>query len=217
VRLVDHLDPSERLGELIFGLIMLLTFTLGAGLAVSEGREGVRELLLAALGCNLAWGLIDGVLYVMNQLLERGRLTRLVRAVQQAEDRAAALEVIRGELDPTLAGFTSPEARARLYGDAFAGVSQMTLEPVRLRMIDVYGGLASFLLVFVGTVPAVVPFVFLSDPHLALRISNALLIGMLYLAGHRWARHSGGSELGTGLATMSIGVVLVGVAMALGG
>jgi hypothetical protein len=50
-----YLDPASRLGEVLFGLIMVLTMTLTAGLTVAEGTEGVRQLLLAAIGCNVAW------------------------------------------------------------------------------------------------------------------------------------------------------------------
>ena len=57
---------------------MVLTFTLGAGLEVQEGPDAARQLLIAALGCNLAWGIIDGVMYVMNAMSERGRRQRLL-------------------------------------------------------------------------------------------------------------------------------------------
>jgi len=52
--MLEHLDPGERLGELLFGMIMVLTFTLGAGIELREDREATRELLIAALGCNAA-------------------------------------------------------------------------------------------------------------------------------------------------------------------
>jgi hypothetical protein len=56
-----YVDPATSLGEILFGLIMTLTFTLGAGIIIEdEGREGARELLIAVIGCNIAWGVIDG-------------------------------------------------------------------------------------------------------------------------------------------------------------
>jgi hypothetical protein len=43
-----YLDPASRLGEILFGLIMVLTVTLTAGLTVDEGRAAglvpVREI-----------------------------------------------------------------------------------------------------------------------------------------------------------------------------
>jgi hypothetical protein len=81
-----HLDPSESLGEILFGLIMVLTFTLGAGVAVrtGEGAGDTRELLYAAIGCNIAWGIIDAVLFVMGKVFVRSRRVRLLRAIKAA-------------------------------------------------------------------------------------------------------------------------------------
>jgi hypothetical protein len=61
-----HLDPASRAGEILFGLIMVLAATLTAGLKVSEGKAGVRQLLLTAIGVNVAWGIIDAVMYIIN-------------------------------------------------------------------------------------------------------------------------------------------------------
>ena len=55
------LEPTERLSEVLFGLIMVLTFTGSLSLA-EKGRGAVRTMLIGALGCNLAWGIIDGIM-----------------------------------------------------------------------------------------------------------------------------------------------------------
>src|SRR5205085_10065333 len=77
-----YLDPASRLGEILFGLIMTLTVTLSAGLAVAEGRAGVRQLLAAAIGCNLAWGIIDAVMYVMKCITVRSGIWGMSDDVQ---------------------------------------------------------------------------------------------------------------------------------------
>src|SRR6476469_3422403 len=99
---VRYLDPASRLGEILFGLIMVLTITLTAGLTVAEGREGVRQLLLAAIGCNIAWGIIDAVMYVMDCVMVRGGKVRLVEAVQRTPDEESGLVLVRAELGPAL-------------------------------------------------------------------------------------------------------------------
>jgi hypothetical protein len=106
-----YLDPASRLGEILFGLIMVLTVTLTAGLTVAEGRAGVRQLLLAAIGCNLAWGIIDAVMYIMNCLTERSSKVRLIEAVQRARDNRAALDIIQNEIAPELQSLLGPEGR----------------------------------------------------------------------------------------------------------
>src|ERR1700747_2925071 len=93
-----YLDPASRLGEILFGLIMVLTITLTAGLTVAEGRDGVRQLLVAAIGCNIAWGIIDAVMYVMNRMVERSGTMRLVQAVRQSSQPQAARALIENEI-----------------------------------------------------------------------------------------------------------------------
>ena len=56
------LEPHERISEVLFGLIMVLTFT-GSLSVAQAGRDDVRAMLIGALGCNLAWGIIDAVFY----------------------------------------------------------------------------------------------------------------------------------------------------------
>jgi hypothetical protein len=213
-----YLTPAESLAEILFGLIMVLTFTLTAGIELrEEGREGARQLLIATIGCNFAWGIIDGVMYLMNSLFDRSRRTRIILAVQHSKDQNSALELIQRELNPTLASVTSEEDRARLYESILALISRATPEKARLEKEDLYGAIASFWMVFLSTIPAAVPFIFISQPYVALRVSNFLLIALLFFVGYTWARYTHSSRFGMGFGLMLIGLVLVGVAVALGG
>jgi len=93
-----HLDPASRMGEVLFGLIMVLSVTLTAGLTVTDGKAGVRQLLVAAIVCNIAWGIIDGIMYIMNSMTERSAKARLIRAIQGAP-ASHALDIIRSEVE----------------------------------------------------------------------------------------------------------------------
>ena len=63
------LEPVERISEIWFGLVMVLTFT--CSIAVAEaGSEEVHTMLRAAVGCNLAWGIIDAFLYLLACFVE---------------------------------------------------------------------------------------------------------------------------------------------------
>ena len=212
-----YLEPGESLGEILFGLIMVLTFTLGAGLTADEGAEGARQLLIAALGCNLAWGIIDGVMYVMNSMFDRSRKARLLRELQRSSDDSAAFAFLGRELDPKLEPISTAEERRHIYEKILTLVSRAQPGRTRVERSDLGGALASCLLVFATSLPAALPFLFIREPRLALRVSNALLIGMLFLVGYSWARHTNSNRLGMGLALMLVGVVLVAVAIALGG
>jgi VIT1/CCC1 family predicted Fe2+/Mn2+ transporter len=214
---VARLDPGERLGEALFGLIMVLTFTLGAGVELAGNRSATRELLIAALGCNAAWGIIDAVLHLMGRLSERGRRYRLARAIQAAPSGEHALALVDQELDEHIPSLVRPEIRAALDREVLERVREMELPPNRVTRDDLGAALAVFWLVFLTALPAVIPFLLFRDALHALRASNAVLVGLLFYVGWRWAAYTGASPWRTGLFMMSLGVALVLVAIALGG
>src|SRR5436309_5723238 len=106
------LDPIDRVSEVLFGLIMVLTFT--GSLSVAEaGRESIRTMLIGALGCNLAWGIIDGVLYLMGCLAEKGRGLLAFRAVRRTNDSEQARRLIADALPQVIGSvLTQPELEA---------------------------------------------------------------------------------------------------------
>ena len=119
-----YLDPASRLGEILFGLIMVLTVTLTAGLTVDEGRAGVRQLLFAAIGCNIAWGIIDAVMYIMNCITVRSGKVRLVKAVRHSPDGRVALALIQDEIEPELQELLTPEDAEALSRSVLKHIAQ---------------------------------------------------------------------------------------------
>ncbi len=213
-----YLDPATSMGEILFGLIMTLTFTLGAGLTMQEeGREGARQLLIATIGCNIAWGVIDGVFYLLGQLFERGRLRRLAVRVRDAIQPDRALTLVSGELDGILGNVTTDDERRNLYRRIVERLRTAQMAPNRITRDDVMGAIASFWLVFFASLPAALPFLFIEDAYFALRVSNAVLLGLLFWAGYSWARYTTARPAWTGLVFLLIGAALVVMAIALGG
>ena len=208
------LEPYDRISEVLFGLIMVLTFT--GSLSIAEGgREAVRKMLLGALGCNLAWGLIDGILYLMGCLAEKskGRITLL--AVRKATEPQTAQRLIADALPPLVASILQPaelETMRQRLNDL--------PEPPRLAKLgnsEWLGAFGVFLLVFLSTFPVVVPFLFMQNAWLALRVSNAIAIAMLFLTGFAFGRVTGRHPWIMGIALVLLGSILAGLTMALGG
>src|SRR5512139_3722884 len=140
-----YLDPADRLGEILFGLIMALGFT-GA---VRLGHEAAdnRALFIGIFGCNLAWAIVDGVMYVLTALFERGRKARLFRQVLHAPDEETALQRIGDELDGPLMDLTTPEERGELHRWILAIVRREKPETLKMRRGDLLGGVAVALLI----------------------------------------------------------------------
>ena len=214
-----YIDPGTSLSEVLFGLIMTLTFTLGAGIMIQEeGREGARQLLIATIGCNIAWGIIDGALFLVGQLFDRGRIRALGLAVRQAPTVPNATKLVAGELDEILGPVTTDAEREALYGRIAENLrSKSVAAAKRLGKEEWMGALASFWLVFLTSLPAAIPFLLINDAHQALRASNAVLLTLLFATGYWWARFTLGKPWRIGLAFLVGGVGLVAVAIALGG
>jgi hypothetical protein len=214
---VRYLDPASRLGEILFGLIMVLTITLTAGLTMDEGRAGVRQLLVAAIGCNIAWGIIDAVMYIMNCMTVRSGKMRLVASVQRASNAETALDLIQEGIEPELQELLDPKEAEAFSRSVLKHVAAARIKKIRLTKEDIYGALACFCLVFFSCLPAALPFFIFSQPHFALRVSNFLLIALLFFVGRKWALYAGANPLIAGSALIALGLVLVGLAILLGG
>jgi hypothetical protein len=210
------LEPLERLSEILFGLIMALTFTTTLSVATA-GREDVREMLIGALGCNLAWGFIDGVFYILGTLAERHRNFAILREVRAAAAGGAerARSLIADALPPAVASAMRPS-------DFDAVAQQLAAMPEpRIRLTptwsDLKGALAVFLIVVLITVPVALPFVFVQQAQLALRISNGIALVLLFATGFLLGRYAGRPPVRVGILMTLIGLVLVAATIALGG
>lgn len=213
-----YLDPATSLAEVLFGLIMTLTFTLGAGMVIeNQGRAGARQLLVAVIGCNVAWGIIDGVLYVLGQLFLRGRIRRLARSVHNAPDDRSATAVVAKELDGFFAEITQAAERNALYLRVATHLRSKPVASNTIRKDDILGGFTSFWLVVLTCVPAAIPFLLFDNARFALRVSNAILLALLFIAGWLWARFTLGNPWLVGLGFLVGGAALVAIAIALGG
>ena len=216
-KLHRNLDPVDTLGEIIFGLIMVMTFTIGARILGADEPTDGRELLIAALGCNVAWGIIDGFLYLLVCVFERRRITSLHAALAQSE-QATGIQLLRDELDSDLTELGDAEVRERFYAAIAAAARRTKPGKVRVTLNDVRGAALACCLVIATAIPAALPFMFISDAYIALRVSNAILACLLFLVGFRWGKHIGSpSPALVGLLIMSIGVALVLIAIPLGG
>jgi len=208
------LDPGERASEVLFGVIMTMTFT-GTLSVVDAGQGGVRAMLLAALGCNIAWGLIDGIIYLMYCRLERASTRLLYERIRADADPVEAGRLIADALPPLLAQAARADDLERLRQRVLA--LPVAPEPPRLHGRDWLGGLAIFLLVVCTTFPLAAPFLLIDALRPAMRVSNAIGVAMLFLTGVIYARGIARSPWRTGLAMMGLGLVLVLLTIALGG
>ena len=208
------LDPIDRVSEVLFGLIMVLTFT-GALSVAEAGRADVREMLIGALGCNFAWGFIDALFYLMACLAERGRNLEAFIAVRRATSPEQARQLIAEVLPPVVASSLEPSEYAALH-QRLKRLPEPA-RPARLHKQDWLGAAGVLLLVFLSTLPVVVPFLFMHDIKPALHISNAIAVTMLAASGFIFGRITGRHPWAVGIGMVIVGALVVAFTIALGG
>lgn len=208
------LNPVDRIAEVLFGLIMVLSFT-GAISASTDAREDVRELLWAALGCNVAWGLVDAIMYLMNVAIERGHLISVINKIHQSKNADEAGQILKDEIQSGIAALMTTielkELSSRLKKLPAPSTKHL------LTGADLWAGVQIFLLVFLCTFPVAIPFGIFEDLEVAMRTSNAVALLLLFMGGFLLAGYAGFRKGITAVIYTLIGVLLVVLTMALGG
>ena len=207
------LDTIDRVSEMCFGLFMALTFV-GAVSVAEAGKDSGSMLMHAALGCNLAWGLVDAVMYLVRTVVERSKRRGLAIAAQTTTDSGTArrflLEAMPSYMHPLVSDKELDSIRARLMPINLKDLPKLNLG-------DFLGALAIFAIVVLSTFPVALPFVLLSDMPTALAVSRILTLAMLFGAGVALGRHAGYGGWKAGFAMTGLGIALTIAIIALGG
>jgi hypothetical protein len=208
------LDPISWISEVLFGLIMVLSFT-GSISVASDGKAEIKDLLWAALGCNLAWGIIDAVFYIMSRLFEKGHGYLVIKKLKSITDKTEGRKLLTDELPPVFSVILKPDEVDQLQERL------VKLEDVPKSALITWSDLRTafiiLLLVFTCTFPVALPFIFINDTALALRLSNGIALLILFIGGYVVGKYAGFRPVLSGLAILLLGIILVAITMALGG
>jgi hypothetical protein len=208
------LSPVDRVSEMLFGLFMALTFV-GAISVADPGDAQIRTMFFAALGCNLAWGLVDAVMYLVRTITDRGRSLTLIRSVRDAPGAEAGRGLIERSLSRGAAGLVS-SAEIEAIRLRIVALATLPSRP-RLNRDDVIAAVAIFLIVVAATFPVVLPFVAFDDVGTAKNVSRAVALAMLFGGGLALGRYAGYGSWKAGLMMAGLGAALVVAINALGG
>jgi len=208
------LNPVDRVAEVLFGLIMVLSFT-GTISVAANGKEEIGELLWAALGCNLAWGIIDAIMFLMNVMVERGHSITVIKKLNDSESEEVSRQILREEIQPLISELMKDEELDQL-NDRLKKISTPLKRNI-LTAADLIGALQIFLIVFLCMLPVALPFIFLKEVPIAMRASNGVALVLLFIGGYILARWAGFRQFITALIYVVIGLLLVVLTIALGG
>lgn len=210
----NALDPIDRISEILFGLIMVLTFT-GSISVATDGRAEIGELLWAALGCNLAWGIIDAVFYLMGVIFSRGHGLAVIKKLKVTSDKEISRNLLKEELPLFMSAVLKPEELDSMK-ERLVALESLPKKKI-FSSADLRAAFLIILLVFICTFPVALPFIFLTSTAIALRVSNGIALLILFFGGISVGKYSGFHPFLTGTIITQLGIILVGLTIALGG
>ena len=208
------LNTMDRVSEILFGIIMTLTFTCSIGIANTKNTE-IRQLIIAAISCNIAWGLVDAIGYIVRTIVQRSRNRTILNSVLTTSDASKARKDISDSLPPSIASVLEV-ADLEQIRKKLANLPDSALQ-VRLTTRHLKKSVMIFFLMFISTFPIVIPFIFIRDTQLALRISNMVAIVLMFLCGWSLAKYVGSNKWLMSFGLTLVGIVLVLITIALGG
>ena len=208
------LSPVDRVSEMLFGLFMALTFV-GAVSVADPGDEQIHTMFIAALGCNIAWGLVDAVMYLVRTATERGTALTLIRAVRDAPDAETGRGLIEHSLARVVEGLVTATEIEAVRG-RIVTLASLPARP-ELKRDDLLAALAIFVIVVAATFPVVLPFMMIDDVLTAKNVSRGVALTMLFLGGLVLGRYAGYGSWRVGFVMVGLGSGLVVAINALGG
>lgn len=223
-RPTDYLDPHERLVEIIYGLVIALTITSAIRVITGGGAPDINLMATTSLGAGVAWGIIDAVLYIFVVVFQKHRYTRIAGKISSAKDESEALAAIQEDLENSLVGTLDAEDqnsvyRLVLHAQRRSSRGNYTQQPksIGIAREDIFAALQIFLAMFLATLVVVVPLLLIEPPHLAVLISNVMAFIVLFIVGFTWAKHTNIRKTRFGFVLVTLGLVIVGISIVLGG
>lgn len=215
-----YLDPVDRLPEVVLGLILVLGVTGTLRISISQNGFSVENLLLAAIGVNIAWGIVDGVMYAIGSYFTRNRYATISEALKKDRDNVKAKDALVDDLDNSIIHTLNQGDREHIVAIVTDAVPHIPDKRAFFKDFrdDLIGALWIFITVFVTLFPVLIPFIVLpGEPILALNISNLIALAMMFIIGVEWGGYAGIRRLGPGIGFLIIGTIITLITLYLGG
>jgi VIT1/CCC1 family predicted Fe2+/Mn2+ transporter len=208
------INTEDGISEVLYGLIMALTFTCTISVT-KTGETTVHDMLFGAMSCNTAWGLIDAVMYLLMAKTDADRSLTIRKFIRKSTDKQEAYQFITDAMPADIANALKPEEIERIR----QSVAQLPEKKVSRsqKWNDVKTAAGILLLVMLTTFPVAVPFIFISNMEKALRVSNIVAILLMFICGWMLGKYAGRNQFLSGITLSLFGVVMVIITIALGG
>jgi len=163
-------------------------------------------------------GIIDGIMYVLTNLIKRGKIYRLASSIKSKKDKGDVRISIEDELSSTVVDSLKDEDKEKISDEILKRVDPSVIEkPEGITKKDLLVILLTFLTVCSTAIPLIIPIMIFDDLIFAIRVSFVIGLAMLFFIGFLWGKYASRNKIRSALAVMTIGVITVGITIVLGG
>ncbi len=217
IKLSNYIGAYWASAEVMYAVIIAITFT--STLRGFENPIGnYYTIVYSALFCCMAWGIADGLFYSWERVYIARTENEIIEASKTVEKKEAAISLVREELNDTILRNIDDDSRKELYEKlvnylAGCGVKE---KPSGWDIFNIV--LGTFIVSTLAGLIIVIPFFLIDNLRLALDISNAFGIFLLFIIGfYRSRGRSLFEKVRVGLGTALIGIIITIITTILGG
>jgi hypothetical protein len=208
-----HTSKSERFAEAFYGIVMVTGCTGMVSLAVPPSQAGVQLMLFTAILVNVLWGLIDGFTVVFGGFVDDVAEDESVRALRAGSGSGS--DVIDGFSDSLVAVLdrSDQDEIVKVIRDANVFKSKA----VGIGKEQILRILAIFSIDFFAVFWVIVPYMILTDPVIAARLSFYIATFIMFFLGYQWAKYARMRRWAIGIAFSLFTIALLMISYSLGG
>lgn len=214
------LSEGDWLVEMKCAIIMVLAMLgyLRLALVGPDDLEFQKKMILIPLGAITAWGVIDGIMYVLLNLVQRGRQARLLSTIKSNKDQKTTRILIEDNLSSSVIDALSKEEREKIYDEIIKSANNIVVKkPQWVTKKDLLVIFFTFVVVFSTGSVLVIPFLVLNDPVLSIRVADLVGIIMLFFIGYWWGKVASRNKIRSAIGITLLGVGIVVITILLGG
>ena len=203
--------------EIVSGLFIVLIMINGSKNFVDSQPFSRFGLVILIATVNLLWAVVDGLLLIFTNLLERGRHNKMISTIKSS-DKNLAIQTVSNELGSTIINALDEKDKMRIAETVLGKIlssSTNTAKKFKISSRDILGSVIVIFFVFSPSILILPFFLFLGNLSTAILISNLIGILLLFGFGYRLGDCAKRNKILTGLVVAIIGfaVMLIGTAL----
>ena len=204
--------------EIISGLFIVLIMINGSKNFIDNQSLSKTRLVILIATINLLWAVVDGLLLIFTNLLEKGRYNKIVSTIKSS-DKNLATQTISNELNRTIINVLDEKDKVVITETILSKIlllSANIAKKFKILSEDVLGSVIVVFFVFSPSILILPFFFFISNLSVAILISNIVGILLLFGFGYRLGDCTNRNKILTGLVVTIIGLAVMIIGTALG-